>query len=141
MFKLLSEDTVYGWATLVVVLLAVAGFAYGPLIKEPRQNAELVKRGVLVRAVWTRDHYYRVRGTDYTFTYYYNKIDVWVDGHSLPDNYSYPDTLDVFYLPEDPYINRAAFVLFPEYKYGGQEERSHLPRPVFDSTARRYVKN
>lgn len=60
---------------------------------------------------------------------------------SLPEKFTYTDTLDAFYLPEDPKINAAAFVLFPEYKYNMTDERLHLPRPIFDTVARKYFIN
>ena len=137
------HDIIINGMILSVILLLLSPTIYNSFITEPQNVKELKKRGIIIKAYKNRINHIRRSGVFANYYYFVGgrKYNENLYTRDTPHNYSVPDTLDFFYLSEDPWIIRPAYMLFPEYGYSWEDEQKHKVHPTFDVVKRKFVRN
>jgi hypothetical protein len=107
------HDLIINGMILSVILLLLSPTIYNSFITEPQNVKELKKRGIIIKAYKNRINHIRRSGVFANYYYFVGgrKYNENLYTRDTPHNYSVPDTLDFFYLSEDPlnFTNRNAY--------------------------------
>ena len=139
-----DQDFIIDLIIFIILSIIAAPILYPRLVIRPQQTKIVFKEGICIKAKIDRTPQGTGFGINdvlcvYNFFVESKKYDDIVLSSKTPSGYGLPDTVDVFYLKENPSINRPAFEIYPDYRYNWTDENQHKPRPDFDSQTRKYI--
>lgn len=147
----ISADDLYKIFIIVAAAVVTWPKIHKAIFVTPVETKEVIKRGKYTIGIekFKKDDAIgelertltHIKSASIWYSYYVDGVEkkCYVSDIDIPRGYILPDTTDVFYLPEDPNINRTAFMIFSEYNYTYHDEKDHKARPVFDTINRKYI--